>query len=194
MNYAIKRNSKQGKHMTTTNALEALRALAKQQYKPKGQPEIEKPTVPVPAAVKPHNNAANIRLVEIDTDRNRIDIYFNYVPSDSQRYELKQRSWRYNPDRVCWYHKYNRENVQYLNLHYGQDIDFIPSDNVPMGMTIETVSVPIPEPVPQVLESDPASPFEQYKKQVKDLCEALKVDPADLALIAVSKLHDQVFT
>ena len=50
--------------------------------------------------------------VKYNIDRNLVEIHFNSRPSGNTLDALKLLNWRYFSKKVCWYNRYNPENVQ----------------------------------------------------------------------------------
>lgn len=148
---------------------------------------IEKPTIK-PALNQQieviSNDKALIVTIDIVQNKNRLDVYFNRIPADFIRNDLKANGFRWNQDRACWYNKDCNETRSYLKSKLGCEIDLIES-------AVIDASEPITEDVKTALpESDS---YTKYKKQVNELVEYFQVDASDLVLIAIDNLHKKTF-
>lgn len=159
------------------------------------------------------NEPAHVTHVDLVQSHNRIDIYFNTVPDVFQRNTLKAKGFRYNPDKVCWYHKDCDDNRYFLNERFCLDLEIgtpatLIEVNSPVTMLAnglqqasdQGLGVLIPEikntPIAEIqsLNEQIEKPcYITYKKQIAELLQALGCDFADLPLIAVDCLHKKTF-
>lgn len=134
---------------------------------------------------------ANITHVDLVNSHNRIDIFFDMVPSNSQRHSMKQHGFRYNPDRVCWYHKDTPLNRKFLFERFNVmdlDIDDKESESITVGQ-IQAI-----KPMLEIQDTAKEKPdYIVYKKQIAELLQVLNCDFADLPLIAVNCLYEKTF-
>lgn len=165
--------------MTTNNssALSALQALAQAQYKPR------KPASPTPLAKQVEKVVIRepyIASVEINLDSKEIAVEIVGRLSEVIENQLFYNGFAFALGSRVWIANYNAETVGYLNSVWNQDID-IPSE----PQNVELVANPVPVPLPSV----PEDLFERYKRQVDELCDKLKIDRADLLLMAIEHLY-----
>lgn len=134
---------------------------------------------------------AIVTHVERVVNKNRIDVYFDKKPSEKIRSGLKDNGFRFNPDTKAWYHKDCLQACNYLtaclNVQGLSTIDKFKNESTEP----ETVkSLPISENLASDFENEA---YQQYKKQVNQLIDALKCDIADLPMIAIDCLYRQTF-
>lgn len=189
----------------TTSFLEALKAKSLQEQN--NLVQNQQAIAPIILPYIPSNPAPAPKLIiTVDRvlNRNRLDVFFSEKPSNDILQSLRDRGFHYRPSDRAWYHKDSEDNRLFLESKFGASFmlsgdvedneNYEVSDNAMLdNVVVPDNSVTLTSVNNAKDEADPASVFEQYKKQVKDLCEALKIDPADLALLAISKLHDQTF-
>lgn len=188
--------------LATLNA----RAEALETDRLKAKTEKIKPVANVPATPKPTEITVRVELVE---NRNRIDLFFSAVPSDAVRKDLKARSWRWNGDRACWYNADNDLNRAYLVANFGANFDSDDSDDSSappaitdaVGLAQYSPKAEAPAPEIQVSDSDAggtigtgeSAEWLRFKRQVTELQSELKIDAADLMLMAIDSLHKATF-
>lgn len=137
-------------------------------------------------------NPVDTVKIERVLNRNRIDIYFPEKPSEEIRSRLKDRGFRFDPERCAWYHKDTLLNRVFLSEHFNAQ-GLITSDDLDsiQGEVADDLSKSIVEE--PVTASEGSEVYQQYKKQVNALIEELKIDPADLMLLAIDTLYRSTF-
>ena len=158
----------------------------------------EKPSHP--AAITPRDTVQSQIHVESDTkpvltvdrvlNRGRLDLFFSFKPDDRVLRILNENGWHYRGKDKVWYHKDAKPQHDFLYIEFGirisSDSDTIADDAV---TTIDPTPVKsVPDVQPQELPE-----YEEYKRQAAALIEALKIDAADLMLIAVNHLYQKHF-
>lgn len=169
----------------------------------------------------PPENLPPLELsVNLILNKKIIELNFSRDVSEYDRQRLHNNFWSYNSGVAVWTNVDTTKNRKDLNDWYATDLEI--NETVP-DITVATVQskseyddLGLDDPIPpQVLKDLVAAnektlntplpavqamadqfnntPFEIYKKQVKELCIELKVDCADLALLAVASLHKQTF-
>lgn len=130
--------------------------------------------------------------IERVLNRNRIDIYFPEKPSEAIRGKLKDRGFRFDPERCAWYHKDTLLNRVFLSetfnaqgLIVSDDLDSIQGE---VANDLQKSIVEEREPLGEGSEV-----YQTYKKQVNALIEELGIDPADLMLLAIDTLYRATF-
>jgi hypothetical protein len=131
------------------------------------------PIVETPKQEEKKELIINIDLV---ANRNRIDVFFSDKPDQYILDMLKANGWHHKKIPVpVWYHQDNQWNRDFLNQLLNLNIES-------KGMISADV------------EPSELTPFDIYKRQCAELIEELKIDSADLALIAIDTLHKQAFS
>lgn len=110
-------------------------------------------------------------------DRNRIDLFFSAIPSEETRTLLKDQGFKFNPDSKAWYHKDCLVNRMFL-----------------------TATFDLPDLMQDVYNDDPKmdvktniNSYATYKDQVNALLTELKLDCADLMIVAIDSLYNRTF-
>jgi hypothetical protein len=143
------------------------------------KPELPKPVI--------------LQQVTIDLvlNRQRIDVFFKLMPDRDTLDWLHDNGFRYRREDRGWYHQDNPGNRAKLKARF--NATFIDSGEV----TPEVKPVQIVEPEKPAEDADlrdnDMTPFGCYKRQCRALCEHLKIDMADLALLAIAKLYERTF-
>lgn len=141
-----------------------------------------------------------IYKVERVLNRNRLDVYFDVCPTELQRRNLKDQGFRWNPDKVCWYHKDTLANCKFLESVFNvQGLDTIDSFKVADSETDKSKDEPISNPesfhdeskIDPLLESSEI--FREYVRKVNALQAHLGIDTADLTIKAITCLYDNTF-
>ena len=127
--------------------------------------------------------------VNIVVDRNRLDIFFAIKPDSATLASLHAWAWHYRPSDKAWYHLDCEANRQYLRDTFNLDIDSKVDPVVDSNPLLGVDAVPTAN-----VEVESSDRFEMFKRQVNELSEGLKLDPADLMLEAIACLHKATFT
>lgn len=161
-----------------------------------------------PADVRIPKGAAKALQVTIErvVNRHRLDVFFSHVPSRTVLDSLKEHGFKWNKDRLCWYHADTKMNRAYLTLCFGETFIGDQYETDVTGSTETQDSAPtlptprLESPIPVIdstgdanQERIPFSPeYERYKQQVNELLAHTKIDAADLMLQAIDCLHKQL--
>lgn len=180
-----------------SNFLAALKVKASEVQSTIPQPMTPKNVAPIVPASNDQSVYAFARAldrVDIIAARNRLDLYFNCIPSLQLRVAMKAHGFRYRSDPIpAWYHEDTIANRAFLNAAFNLDID-----------TTSDLS-PVPPPPPLVINVAPIAPivdqrsevpenYRKYLQQTSELLAELGIEFADLALVAVDCLHKQTFS
>lgn len=156
--------------------------------------QSRKPTVlakKIAATVEAHRNPLIVTVDRV-LNRNRLDIFFNQKPSEDILTLLRLHNWHFRPSDKAWYHQDNETNRMFCEQTF--NASFSDSGDVSQGESEDRAdfsdSVTLTS---STNESGEQSAFEIYKQQCDELIAHLGVNPADLALIAVSALHKATF-
>lgn len=128
--------------------------------------------------------------LQIDHGRNRINVFFPAIPCEADREFMKSYRWSFDGQLKCWFNRDTEDNRAFLRRWL----------NLYSEKKVESTYTPAPrsnyEPATQSLAEipDDGTEYTRYKKQVTELMEELKVDAADLALLAVNVLHKVTFS
>ncbi len=146
-----------------------------------------------PADVDARLDRPTIIKVDRIINKNRIDVYFDVIPTPEQRELLKTYSFKFNPESKAWYNKDTtlacamlRDRFNVRNLTDKEENIVIPSQAIQEPEKIE------PSIELSALTDEPEA-YSNYKKQVRELLSVLKCDSADLALIAIDNLYKKTF-
>lgn len=181
----------------------AIQATRKDTSKPVPTPNKYIPQTPT---VKPHPVSppypklpeAQIDRVEIVERDNRIDLYFTDKPTPDQRGVLKTAGWWFAAERTCWFHFDGEVNREFLRKTYNLDIDRKPESISLVAPADTSFTFAVPSPEITADQSDPHTEEPQeylrFKVQVNELLTELKIDAADLMLIAINALHKVTFS
>ena len=175
--------------MTTATAfLQALQAKSAAINQAR-VPVAPKPTPAPMARVVPENK--QIVSVSIVMDRNRLDVTFSIKPDSATLASLHAWAWHYRPSDKAWYHLDCEANRQYLRDTFGLDIDKrVDHNDANPLLGYDRLVRDVPTASVEVESSDR---FEMFKRQVNELSDTLKLDPADLMLEAIACLHKATF-
>lgn len=149
-----------------------------------------------------------VKEVQVNSTRNRLDVYFHQKPTDECRSLLKADNWMFSGERLCWFHADTEDNRRFLRDNFGVKLDpkdqgpVIPDTIAPLkpvrlspaggGYLQDT---PAQVTVPETTSTDDMGPgFERYRKQVDELIAELRIAPADLMLLAINVLHKRTFS
>lgn len=177
------------------NAMETGNYTVKEIKVPGYNPGNEHATIVVDSNFGTENqtihNEAIVTNIERIVNKNRIDVYFDKKPSDKLRHLLVEQSFRFNPDTKAWYMKDCKEACHFLETRLNvQGLSTIDKFKNESTETETVKSLPISENLASDFENDA---YQQYKKQVNQLIDALKCDIADLPIIAIDCLYRQTF-
>lgn len=125
--------------------------------------------------------------VEINVTSNRLDLFFTGIPSKKTRQLMKDNGFWYNGETKTWYHRDCETNRQFLRNVF--DVALEPKQEVPATPQLQVS--PTFDPLPDHKGSDA---FEAFKAQVNELMAELKLDSADLMLVAIDCLHKKTFS
>ena len=167
--------------------------------------------------VKPETPKQRID-VNLVLNKNRIDLKFALKPDEATLDLLRNAGWHYRPTDRAWFHKDEDHRRQWINDNFGTEIEMRSEytqdpindgsisvwEELQKAQASDPVVVTDPDPVIKTAKIDPviiqngmvmthADTFEIYKRQIDDLLEHLGISPADLQVLAISKLHDQMF-
>lgn len=148
-------------------------------------------------------------LFDIDTDvvnglirvervlnRNRLDIYFPQKPTEYVRSLLKTHGFRFNDERVCWYHQDNLQNREFLVRQF--NASFSDSAEVPQSTESHDSESAHSQGRVEALQSTGNDPekdsgdsetWQRFKMQVNALQSELGLDSADLMVTAIDCLY-----
>lgn len=141
-------------------------------------------------------------------DKNRLDVFFNRKPSEDILGKLHRHGWRFRPSDKGWFHRDCENNRNDLSIWFDAEFDAVeacidlePKDTENLQICAVSNDSEKSEPVTAFEPVNPvnddrqplAVDFEKYSKQVDSLCEALKLRPADLMVIAIEELFKQTF-
>ncbi len=180
----------------STNALASLQALANKQYKPRVQapkphdnngfnnpPNLPSPNLPEP----------RIESVDINTDTNEVAIEIVGRLTKAVEDQLFSKGFKWQIASRIWIGDYNNETIKYLNVVWNQSIDLLEEE-------IQVIAVPDREEKTVhrltgdieliVVPDRDESMLDRYRRQVDELCESLKIDRADLLLLAIDHLYN----
>lgn len=115
-------------------------------------------------------------------NRNRLDVFFSRKPGDEILQKLKAQGFRDRDTDKGWFHFDSEDNRAFCTKEFGAVFE---DDNTPDN--IEAPAAPI------AVEATVTPEYETFKRQVNELIEYMKVEPADLMLLAVNTLHKKVF-
>lgn len=173
--------------MTTQTVNAFMQALATKSQAIKPQPKPKKNTGSAPTNIMDFTKDLDPIRVTVDVvlDRNRLDVFFSRKPDAMVLDDLRNNGFHYRPTDSAWYHKDTKQNRELLNNRFNA------------GLEIEQENQPVIEVVPEVVPSAEIiedTPFENYKRQISDLMQELRLEScADLQLLAIDCLHRQTF-
>jgi hypothetical protein len=151
--------------------------------------------------------------IELVSSRNRIDLFFSEIPPEDTRRFMKQKGFRFNPDSKAWYHQDNEEHRDFCRKMFGATLDayltpYQPhydgcdandnectacTDNVGEHTCEPLPDVPPTQPLIELCETPVTPEFAKFREQTNQLIEQLKIEPADLMLVAIDALHREIF-
>lgn len=129
----------------------------------------------------------NTPTIELILDRNRIDIFFPRKPEQFVLDRFHQYGWKYRGLDKAWYHQDTFGNRTLLNVWFNAEIETDIPTSEPFAEIIDPVQ---PKEEPEVTGSPE---YVKFKRQVNELISELKIDCADLMLLAVDSLHKAKF-
>lgn len=145
-------------------------------------------TVARPRVVQEDPNNNEVTNVHLVAGKNRIDVFFKGKPQESIRNHMKMNNWAFNGDRVCWYHADTEENREFLRSFFKIEVPV--KDPPPVAVASELPEVFEDQPVAAEIPNQPdGDNYNRYKQQCRELMEELKIDAADLGLLAIDYLH-----
>lgn len=168
-------NALQAKAQTIDNSLKASQPISRQS-EPVKQPE--------PKPVGPEVT------IEINDTKNRIDIFFSAKPSELILNKLRCAGWHFRPTDKAWYHFDSDEHREFIRDNFNVELDNRSPEIVTRSEPAVTPA--LPEPATPSDSSD-GEPYSTYKRQIAELLAALKIDCADLQLLAIDTLHRKTF-
>lgn len=135
-----------------------------------------------------------IVTINVELSRNRIDIFFNRIPDEGIRSELKKQGFWFSSTANNWYHKDTPKNREFLVKQFNAEFP-IDESNEPDEIEITSVDSVTLTSVnkPISYKSETSSNFDRYKEQVNKLSEHYQVDPADLMVLAMDALYTRTF-
>ena len=185
-------------------SLQAQAAIINTDSKPK------KPITQSPAPIDPPSTSDKLIVtVERVINRKRLDVFFSRKPSDQILAQLRGQGFRFRPSDRAWYHQDNENNRLFCEINLGASFDdsdadthavitdddtqaFKDSNQVTLTCAVsKSPSDSVTTAIDSVQSFTPE--FERYKMQVNQLIEHLKMEPADLQLLAIDYLHKFIF-
>lgn len=157
-----------------------------------------------PAPPSNYNEPVITVRVEVNTGASggdRIDLYFSRKPTDQTIANLRAADFRAKQDSRgdwFWYHRDCPENRRFCEVNFGADFSDIDAPSTPAAKPEIVVSDDVTIQGAKLADAAKAelpgiNAFARYKEQCAQLQAELKVDGADLAILAVACLHKQTF-
>lgn len=131
-------------------------------------------------------NAKSMTVSRIERilNRNKLHVYFEHEVTTDAKQCLESRGFMFNPSLNCWHNQDNSENIDFLIEKFG----------APDSLRTATLSNSKVSTEPEQTEhTSHSEPFLKYIRQVDALKEALKIDSADLCMLAVDCLYNKTF-
>lgn len=160
--------------MTSTFA-EALKARA------------EKLNLKLNSAAPPEKLEVRVRLM-LATEE--IEVHFSRFPGESIIADLKKAGFRWNS--TCWFAKDSEQKRAFCRARFNA-AELEPFQETPTPAPVEPPKLVVRDTPVEAAKPD-TSPFGIYKRQVDELVEYLHINPSDLLLLAMDKLHKATFS
>ncbi len=137
--------------------------------------------------------------VELVTNRNRIDVFFSVKPNQDILDDLKLNHFKYRPSDRAWYTYDNRIQRSYLahKFNLPELIDSPAPYNeqpyAPVSTDEKQFDTAHPSPSIELIQPEGSAEYVKFKQQTNELLAELKIDAADLMLLAIDTLHKKTF-
>lgn len=166
--------------MSNTNFLAALQA---KRTVPEIAAEVQTFATPI-SATKP------TLIVERVLNRNRIDLFFSNKPDQKILDSLNNHGWHYRGKDKAWYHQDSEENVLYLCKMFNVGAELHEYKKTSTGKIEPDTELIYSEPVQVTANSEitDTPQFTEFKRKVNLLVDHLKIDMADMMLLAIDAL------
>lgn len=170
--------------MNAFQAALAAKAQALNQARLATKPEAKS----VPA---PEQKPINV-FIDLHKKDNEIRISFTDQPSDGIKKLMLANGWKVQLVAGIWSHDDCEANREFCRKVFNAVLDPYEDHTVSDGCAVIDAPVLESDPVPS-LDNDGSPDFNRYKQQIRELLEHLKVDCADLQLMAIDSFHKATF-
>jgi len=183
----------------STSFLEALKKRSEQINSGITQ---TRPEIKVPESLKPIESEVTETPLIVTCDRvlnrKRLDLFFSRRPDQEVLNKLHGANWHFRPKDKAWYHFDSEENRQFCIDNFNADFDQLDRTQDSEAPEVpDTDEAPNNESKQVTLTSsrdEYSSEYDKYKQQVNELMAELKLDAADLQLMAIDMLHKKLFS